>query len=200
MLDTKYGLLPYIGQDWLVQQYNRLEIMRLEMWDKIYDVKKSVEDAGGSFDTSLIDSEALYRDGVLKIVVKDYPPRSCLVMFKTSQKPLRYKWLKTVVDAINKLKNKGINPFFDKAHCIITVYLPRSANSWDIDNRAFKFVIDGLRYGGVITDDSADKLALTVIGEVDKSYPRTEIIVVEHRLMMELIEKYILVNIDIFGS
>lgn len=116
MFDSKYGLLPYIGQDWLAQQYNRLEIMRLELWDKIYDVKKSVEYVGGSFDTSLIDSEALYREGVLKIVVKDYPPRSFLVELKSAQKPLRYKWLKSIVDAVDRLRADSVSLPVYKRH------------------------------------------------------------------------------------
>jgi len=187
VVDGERNLLPYIGREWLVRQYNQLEIMRLELYDKICETKESLKEEGVEFDTSFIDSEAVYGSGVLKIVVKDYPPRKCLAESKISQRLLRYRWVKSVVDAVSKLRAGGIYPVFEKAHCVITVYLPLSTSSWDIDNRALKFIIDGLRYSGIIADDTADKLAYTVIGEMDKGFPRTEIVLVEHKHILELI-------------
>lgn len=63
---------------------------------------------------------------MLKIVVKDYLPRSSLVELKSAQKPLRYKWLKSIVDAVDRLRADSVSlPVYKKAHCIITIYLPR---------------------------------------------------------------------------
>jgi len=182
------NLLPYIGRDWLAHHYNQLEIMRLELYDKICETKESLKEEGVEFDTGFIDSEAVCGGGVLKIVVKDYPPRKCLAESKISQRLLRYRWVKSVVDAVGKLRTGGIYPVFEKAHCVITVYLPLSTSNWDIDNRALKFIIDGLRYSGIIADDTADKLAYTVIGEMDKDFPRTEIILVEHKHILQMLE------------
>lgn len=186
MLETDFGLLPYINQEWIIEQYNRVEILRLELWDKIYQLKRDYEIEFGSLDTKSLDSEATFNKNVLKIVVKDYLPRKCFVKARDSQNLLRYTWLKSVIDAINTLKSNGANPVFEKAHCIITTYLPRKIN-WDVDNRVISFIINSLRYANVIIDDTADKLAYTVIGKMDKDFPRTEIIVLDHVKFMQKI-------------
>lgn len=175
-----YGTLPHERIGWLIEQYNSIEIMRLQLWEKIQEVKDYIGKNGGDPTILGIDSEAFYDGKVLKILIKDYLPRSCLVQAKSSGEPLRYRWLKAIVDAVNSLKIKGMQPSFNRAHCIITVYLPRKVN-WDVDNRAYKFIIDGLRYADVIDNDTADKLVFTVVGEVDKTNPRTEITVSEYR-------------------
>lgn len=175
-----FGSLPHERIGWLIEQYNQIEFLRLEMWDKIQELKDLIKkEFKENPDVLGVDSEAIYDGKVLKILVKDYLPRSCLAQAKSSGKLLRYRWLKGVVDAVNGLKDKGIKPSFKRAHCIIIVYLPKKAN-WDVDNRAYKFIIDGLRYADVIDDDTADRLVLTIIGEVDKKEPRTEIYVTEY--------------------
>lgn len=180
--------LPYEIKGWLVEHYNQLEVLRLKMWDAIQDADKSIERAGLDPTIVGVDAVASYDGSVLNIMVKDILPRSCLERAKNSRQPLRYRWLKGIVDAVNSVKKQGAQLHFKRAHCIISCYLPRKIN-WDVDNRAYKYIIDGLRYADVIDDDTADKLVFTVIGDVDKKDPRTEIIVIEFSMSAVMCKK-----------
>lgn len=176
-----------ILMDYLKQLYIDNEIKRMKMWNKIHDLKEFIEKnegIEGVFDTSCLDAEAAYSNGVLKILVKDYLPRACLAEVKGSQKHLRYMWLKTITDAICRLNEAGVYPKFKKMHCIIKVFLPYAG--WDTDNRAVKLIIDSLRYSNVIKDDTFDKMAFTVIGDTDRDNPRTEIVCVENCHIMKI--------------
>lgn len=181
--ELSFGHYPYEIFDWLTEQYNHIEIIRLNLWDKIIEVKESMKGIVENDAIAGIDSESSYDGKILKILIKDYLPRSCLVRAKSSGALLRYRWLKGIVNAVNDLKKNGIRPSFNRAHCIITIYLPRI--DWDVDNRTYKFIIDGLRYADVIDNDTADKLVFTVIGEVDKKTPRTVINVKEYKNIID---------------
>ena len=72
---------------------------------------------------------------------------------------------------------RDVNRQFDKALCVIRVYSP--ASYWDVDNRAYKYIIDSLRYNKLIKDDRQNYLSFMVLGEMDKEHPRTEIYIME---------------------
>ena len=92
-----------------------------------------------------------------------------MAVYKSS---LQYQWLSMIAQSL-----KGIERSFDKALIVIQIYSP--APYWDVDNRSFKVIIDALKYQKLISDDTSNKMAFMVIGEVDPDHPRTEIYVRE---------------------
>lgn len=182
-----YGMLPHERIDWLINYYSDLEKKRLEAWEMIQEVRKDVEDSNLKIDetqmTRMINSTATFDGDTLKIVVDDYLPRKCILTNKSSVTPLRIHWLKAITDSIKKLRNTGIDPKFQRAQCIIKIYIPKNIVR-DVDNIAYKLVLDGLRYAKIINDDSWEQMSFMVEGGLDRKRPRTEIYVFEHRDMI----------------
>lgn len=71
------------------------------------------------------------------------------------------------------LKVKPAAPL-QRAKIIITYFFPDRRRR-DPDNYSGKFILDGLKLAGVIQDDSFNHITLELLGEVDRSSPRTEI-------------------------
>ncbi|MCF8010881.1 MAG: hypothetical protein K9L17_08220 [Clostridiales bacterium] len=120
-------------------------------------------------------------NGILKITVDGYLPRSV-----TCSRKVKTHWVSKISRAI-----LDVDVSFDKVLCIIAVYTPFTTE-WDVDNRAYKYIIDGLRYGGIIKNDNYKNLSFLVTGEVDENYPRTEIYVIEcANELQEFLSKFI---------
>ena len=98
---------------------------------------------------------------------------------KDAVSSLRNHWLRAVIDPIRNLQASGINPHFQKAFCIIKCCVPRDI-SRDVDNVAYKIILDGLRYTGIIADDTWKQMSFMVDGDIARNAPRTEIYVVEY--------------------
>lgn len=110
------------------------------------------------------------KDGILHITVNECLPRLCDVRVSPR---IRNYWLGMMRRALS-----GINAVFKHALCLIIVYAP-STSVWDPDNRAVKFIIDGLRYNRLIPDDSWDYISYLVTGRPDSEHPRTEVYVID---------------------
>jgi hypothetical protein len=183
-----FGTLPHERLEWLINYYNDLEAKRLEEWKMILDAKETINELNLPIDTaSIVNSSATYANNVLKIVINDYIPRKSIIREKRTISELRYHWLRAVVDPIRKLQMSGINPKYEKAFCMIKCYVPRDIQR-DVDNVAYKVILDGLRYARIITDDTLKQMSFMVDGYVDRKAPRTEIIVLEHKQIMTLME------------
>lgn len=172
------GGLPHERIEWLEQNYIRAEIIRLEAWIMLQEIRKTVEDFELDINTErMINSNAEYDGKTLKIVVDDYLPRKCLMGDRKALSLLRRTWVGGITRLINQLqKDKGIR--FNQAHCVIVSYIPRDC-TWDVDNRVFKFIPDALKYTGIVATDSWSNMSVSIVGRVDKEAPRTEIYVTE---------------------
>lgn len=108
-------------------------------------------------------------ENYIKFSVKEVLPHQCRVKRGT----LRDYW-----GAIIKRVSAHAEKRFQKALCVIAIYAPRECE-WDVDNRAYSAIFNGLRSSRIIKNDSWDRLALLVVGGADEGEPRTEIYVIE---------------------
>lgn len=83
------------------------------------------------------------------------------------------KWTEAVMWAVRAAKARPERPY-SRAMVTITYYFP-NANRHDADNYSGKYLLDGLRLGGVIADDDLKHITTTIRGEIDRQNPRTEI-------------------------
>lgn len=148
--------------------YRDVEELRLKLWNGILVDEEEVElYSVRAFDFPV--SRAEIEDGVIHVVLNDYLPR----VKELRGEEMRLHWIRMVVRAVNRL---GSIPVFKKAFCVIVPYLP--AGGWDVDNIAYKYILEGVRYA-VLDGDTYDKLSFAVIGAVDKDHPRTELYIAE---------------------
>ncbi len=176
------GMLPHERVDWMVKYYNELERRRMEAWGVLQEIRQFSQAAGLSTDgIPNLDSIAEFKNGILKITVKDYLPRKCLMLERGAITQLSGHWLGTIRKALDEL---DVKPKFAKAEAVIVSYVPHN-RVVDPDNLAFKIMLDALRYNEIIADDSINELAFRVEGRVDKENPRTEMYVYEYRDILE---------------
>lgn len=189
-----FGSLPHERLDWLIDYYNSLELKRLEAWKMLVEVKDNFDELNLPIDTTpIINSTATYEREILKILINDYIPRKCLIKERNNISPLRYHWLRAVSDPIKKLQASGVNLHFQKAFCIIRCYVPRNI-AQDVDNIAYKIILDGLRYTKIINDDTWKQMSFMVDGDIDRENPKTEIYVMEYSKIMSFLGSVFLTN------
>ena len=179
------GMLPHERVDWMVKYYNELERRRMEAWDTLQEIRQFLEVAG--LDTNGLpdlDSIAEFKNGILRITVKDYLPRKCLMLERGAITQLSRHWLGTIRKALDKLE---VKPKFAKANTIIVVYVPHN-RVVDPDNMAFELIMNALRYNEILKNDSIRETTFMVEGRVDKDNPRTEIYVQRYRDILTNLE------------
>jgi len=116
----------------------------------------------------------------VKLTLKGIPPS--LNTFAGRENSWEYRkakqnWTNTVLWT---LKAQGIRlpKPFERARVTILYYFPDNRRH-DPDNYSGKLFTDGLTRGGIIVDDDFKHICLSVDGDVDRAYPRTEIVVQE---------------------
>lgn len=149
----------------LIETYYTIEAMRMNLYKDIQELKVNKEEIQG-----VKGATTEVTGNTLKIIIPDYPPR--IPPTHSLGKKIRIHWLGMIINALKDVEIR----FTEKVLCIIHLYLPYST-TWDVDNRVFHHIINGIRYSRIIQDDTWDKLAFMVIGDVDKNNPRTEVIV-----------------------
>lgn len=177
------GTMPHERLNWLMKYYRNLKRKEMEAWGMVRELRRYVERTGLTdiIDiTPMINSEAKFENGVLKITVFDYLPRKCLIEEKGAITELTNHWLDSINDAILRLRKTGVDVHFKKADCFIFPFVPHNREV-DPDNMAFKLILDALRYNKIIPNDSIKEITFRVEGNVDRENPRTEIYVFEYR-------------------
>jgi hypothetical protein len=114
---------------------------------------------------------ATYENGIVKFVVPELPPH--IRAEDSIQAKIKYHWREMIVYAYVKA---GINVRFNHAFCLIKIYHQLGA-PWDVDNRIYKYIIDGIRYTKMIPDDSSKHLSYMVTGIQNSNELKTEILV-----------------------
>ena len=152
----------------LMEVYGRAEELRVRLWEMAGDMGVEEflwEERAGA---PLPDS-ATVEGGVVRLVLPDYLP-----MLKRDRRGvMRAHWLGLVRKAAQQL---GEIPRFQRALCVVVAYRPH--RGWDVDNVAFKYIIDGVRFM-FLGEDTHDRLAFAVVGAVDRDRPRTEVYIAE---------------------
>lgn len=162
---------------WIKKMYGQVEKIRLELWKNLQNTQDDLINLGQLESSDLVLNSAAEYDGQkLKITIADYLPRT-IVAKKDNAIPaiIRQHWYRSIMSALQDL---DIKPYYEMALITIIVYVPFNCE-WDVDNRIYKVIIDGLRYAKIINGDSWDRMSFMVIGRVDKEFPRTEILLQE---------------------
>ncbi len=118
---------------------------------------------------------------VLKFTIPDVPP----VLF-SKYTNLSEHWLGMISHAFFEHEIEAIR--FDAAFCLIVIKAP-SKKIWDVDNRAIKPIIDGIRYLRIVPDDNWKHLTYMVTGKIDNGKPETEVYVTGWGNMVNLLVK-----------
>jgi len=170
------------SKEFLEKSYVRAENLRMQILDELYKIQDemarwNVLEEDGRFELARAD----YDGTVLRVVISDVLPR---YVSGVKNSLVRTVWAWSVIRAIERLRSNGADPKFTNALCCITVYHHLDTR-WDIDNRALKFIVNGLVSARVIPDDSWQHLTLMVAGKFDKEHPRTEIVLYPARQKLE---------------
>lgn len=147
-----------------------------------YQLDQVIEDekeAMGDFEPE--GARAWVEGGVLRIALDECLPRD-----RTFTGQMKRVWIRKICKALS-----GIDIFFDRAVCIIIAYAP-TERDWDVDNRAYKVIPDAIEAAGKIAKDTYQHLTLMVIGDVDKTDPRTEIFVIKNTLKKHVFARKII--------
>jgi|LSQX01.3.fsa_nt_gb Holliday junction resolvase RusA-like endonuclease len=129
---------------------------------------------------------------VLKIVVPIFLPKLKVhpqVTWRknraeaTTYSAVRDEWFAYIASALRGEGAAGLETF-DRAIVWIGMYFP-DARVRDLDNYTTKFILDALVALGVLQDDNHSRVSLITTGEVDQSYPRTEVFVFEDQGQLE---------------
>lgn len=100
------GTLPHERLQYLVDTYNHRKALALKSWLMLQEVKTDIEKFDSAIDTAeLVDSEATYDGGILKIVINEILPRRCVLKDKELAAISRRYWTHNIADAIKHLRD-----------------------------------------------------------------------------------------------
>lgn len=161
--------MQVIERDALLAAYKDIEVARMKLWGMI--VNPVLTQGEVTINEALFEmvQTEVFPD-YIKVTIKDILPREADI----AKTMLRDHWMNLMYYALDE-----VNWQSDKVLCVIKVISP--ADYWDTDNRAYKFIIDSLRYKKIIPNDIHTNLSYMVVGgEIDRKNPRTEIYIVKH--------------------
>lgn len=125
-------------------------------------------------------------DGVIKVTIPELiPPYS--VQTYDIEKDLRLHIKKMVVKALLPIQEQ-VN--ITEGLLLIVHFFPNKVIR-DLDNRANKYLVDGIRYSRIIPDDSWTHLSFLVMGAVDRENPRTELYLFDAEKRLDMLLKWI---------
>lgn len=114
---------------------------------------------------------------VTSIKINNIPP-----LARKDIKEARLMWVYSISQAIkNMLFNDKNIKKYEKAFVIIKYFVPSNQAIFDNDNRANKYIIDGIRYAQIIAgDDNFEHLSYCVLTVRDIISPHTEVYILNH--------------------
>lgn len=125
-----------------------------------------------------------WNNSSLKIVIPDILPHYDRLnpLPRATHYELVNKWKAYLMKAYQSL---DVELKFQKVLCLIITF-HNNHGPWDVDNRLYKYAIDGIKSTGIIKDDNWQCLALMVEGYPDTHNPRTEIYIIDHSIITPL--------------
>ena len=117
----------------------------------------------------------------MRIVLNGIPPslNEFLGRNEWNYRSEKSKWTKIAWLKARASKERPAQPY-EKADVIVTYYFADKRRH-DADNYCGKLFMDGLTKAGVIKDDDFAHITTRFVGKVDKTYPRTEIEIIERK-------------------
>lgn len=98
-----------------------------------------------------------------------------MIMKRPQMNALKKKWKDFIVWFVTEMGYSGLN--IEKCEITQTIYYDNKRRH-DPDNTVPKFILDGLVESGMIVDDDSDHLRqLSLKCGVDKTHPRTELLI-----------------------
>lgn len=111
------------------------------------------------------------------IRINNIPP-----ILKRDIREARFMWIMSITKAIKIMlfNDKNIRKY-EKAFVIIKYFVPSNQILFDNDNRANKYIIDGIRYSQIIDgDDDFEHLSYAVLTVKDLTCPHTKVYILNH--------------------
>lgn len=116
--------------------------------------------------------EVSIKDGVIIISIPDTPIIINQYTSASKRNFQRSRWVGNISYALNNL---NIQEKLDKVFVYIKYTFPVRC---DIDNTFFKPIIDGIRYSGIVRDDTFQSVAIMHNGELTQGFPHTKIYII----------------------
>lgn len=164
----------------LAYAYESVKTAQLVLWSHLQNKQRDAISLG-QLDPrdEVVNAVAEYDEAkdVLAVTVYDVVPHKATERNRKLYHNLALFWAGGIGRAIARLRETtGFNRQFVPGFCRFVLWLPTAGES-DVDNRAIKLVIDGLRGCGVLAGDSWEHMGYMVVGGVDKDNPRTVVYV-----------------------
>jgi len=162
--------------------YQYLDIARMRMFEEL---EFSLTTNSIPPDIYDINNGSAYWNGkFLHFVIYEVIPHVKYSANKEWSKSQKWHWVGLINGAFKKLNIDNLK--FNKAFCYINMYMP-SIGPWDIDNRCYSYVINGIKFTRVINDDSFRYMVILLSGNTDQTNPRTEIFLTEYNNIVPII-------------
>lgn len=163
-----------------------LETLRIELYEELNNQSDKYVIP---YDLPIVNNAVAEWNGTsIKFTIPEILHSKKVLKEQLERKIANY-WIGSICSAYRKLPAPVS---IERAYCWIVMYAPFN-HPWDVDNRCYKFIVDGIRLASIIKDDSTNYLSLGIAGMMEKVNPRTEIYITE----MKDIKRYILSN---FGN
>lgn len=149
-----------------------LDTMRLDLYDQLNEESKNIIIPNNlpTVNNSFIE----WNGKSLKITIPELLHSNKLIK-KDLDKKIEKFWISAIYTAYKKL---NIDISLQCAYCWIIMYASFH-QPWDVDNRCYKYIVDGIRMTRIIKDDSREHLIFGIAGMLEENEPRTEIYITE---------------------
>ncbi|AYB41753.1 hypothetical protein D5F52_26735 (plasmid) [Brevibacillus laterosporus] len=174
----------------LEEAIKHLELVKCTMIDQLQELIAMEEDTYAK-QISMIEDFSI-EDGIFKFSINGRLPHFDIEDAKYKQK-IRDHYQQKIIQFAN-IYDIESRVTYQKAF-IYLIHFFRNEVPRDLDNRSKKFIFDGIRYSGIIRDDSWKNISYMERGLLDSNYERVEIWIGEEDNNIEIIkmveEKYI---------
>lgn len=153
----------------LLNAYTALERARAELYWAINNQIKAGEEPITILPADNVKTEILEDGNMVKLTVMDYPSR--LRVAKRSEKE---RWVNNIAFALKKIKTEVS---FDRMFVFVRFYFP--IENTDVDNYDVKYIINGIKYSGLVPDDIYKYVSFGFDAAFSKN-PKTEIFLIKY--------------------
>ncbi|KHO63200.1 hypothetical protein THYS13_13200 [Thermoanaerobacter sp. YS13] len=163
----------------LLSAYAAIEKVRKELyWALNYRIR-SGEEPVKIFPPDDVKTEILDNGNTVKLTIMDYPSR-----LQITKKEEKERWTNNITFALRKTK---LEVSFDRIFVFVRFYLP--VKNTDVDNYDISPIINGIKYSGIIPDDTYKYVSFGFNAAFSKN-PKTEIYVIKYnKYLPEILTK-----------
>lgn len=136
-----------------------------------------------------LNAIAVFENGYIKVTVPKLPEKVEVWKYLGTgyAKRIHDYWQTGIRKSLQELdREKDIRNLFSNCNIIIRI-LKDSNRDWDVDNFHIKYIIDGIRYAGVISDDAWYRVHYLVMGKDARDRNVTEIYIMDSKDFVEVL-------------